>query len=170
MRQSILLSLLFALLGTSFAFTSTPIFANRKTFALYAGDSDKEGGAAIAKPKVGVKVDQVTKQKSKSVSKQKARTSDPISRRDEKFEDAPLFKVMLIGDEDYDQAHVIERMCEILEDMDENNAATVFKSAQQGGKAMCGKYPFEHAEMYKEQLLRSDPMIFSDVEEENKNN
>lgn len=168
MRQSILLSLLLVITGHAFAFTNTPI-VGRRSFILKASDSDKEGGAAIAKPKVGVKVETVTKQKVKSVSKQKVRSSDPISRREEKFEDAPLFKVMLIGDEDYDQAHVIERMCDIIEDMDENHAASVFKSAQQSGKAMCGKYPLEHAEMYKEQLVRSDPMIFSDVEEENKN-
>ena len=168
MRQSLLISLLFLLTGTSVAFTSTPTFARKPfTVVLHASD-DKEGGAAIAKPKVGVKTETVTKQKSKSVSKQKSRSSDPISRREEKFEDAPMFKVMLIGDDDYDQTHVIERMCEIMEDMDENHAASVFKSAQQGGKAMCGKYPLEHAEMYKEQLIRSDPMIFSDVEEENK--
>lgn len=61
---------------------------------------------------------------------------------------------------------MIERMCEIMEDMDENHAATVFKSAQQGGQAMCGKYPLEHAEMYKEQLVRSDPMIYCDVQKE----
>ncbi len=168
MRQFLFISLLIVLAVQSFAFTSTPTFA-RRAFAIRASDSDKEGGAAIAKPKVGVKVETVTKQKVKSVERQKSKSSDPINRREEKFEDAPLFKVMLIGDEDYDQAHVVERMCEILEDMDENHAATVFKSAQQSGKAMCGKYPLEHAEMYKEQLIRSDPMIFSDVEEENKN-
>jgi hypothetical protein len=33
---------------------------------------------------------------------------------------------------------------------------------------MAGKYPLEIAELYKEQLIRSDPMIFSDLEEENK--
>merc|ERR1712183_234219 len=126
----------------------TSISTSKKAFGLYASDSDKEGGAAIAKPKVGVKVETVTKQKQKSVSKQRSRTSDPISRREEKFEDAPLFKVMLLGDDDYDQTHVIERMCEILEEMDENHAASIFKSAQQSGKSMCGKYPLEHAEMY----------------------
>jgi len=31
---------------------------------------------------------------------------------------------------------------------------------------MINKYPFEHAELYVEQLLRSDPMIFCDLEEE----
>jgi len=45
-------------------------------------------------------------------------------------------------------------------------AASVFTQAQAGGKAMINKYPFEHAELYVEQLLRSDPMIFCDLEEE----
>ena len=31
---------------------------------------------------------------------------------------------------------------------------------------MIAKYPFEHAELYVEQLLRSDPMIFSELQEE----
>ena len=55
----------------------------------------------------------------------------------------------------------------IIEDLDEDAAATVFQQAMQEGKAMCGKYPFERAELFKEQLLRSDPMIFCDLEEEN---
>jgi len=55
----------------------------------------------------------------------------------------------------------------IMEDLDEDAAATVFQQAMQEGKAMCGKYPFEVAELYKEQLLRSDPMIFADIEDEN---
>mmetsp|Transcript_21632 Transcript_21632/g.31575 ORF Transcript_21632/g.31575 Transcript_21632/m.31575 type:complete len:168 (+) Transcript_21632:139-642(+) len=167
MRQSILV-LLLAYLTTTLAFTSFPTAFRPTSTRLHAGESDKEGGAAIAKPKVGVKIDTVTTQKSKQVQKRKSKGSDPISRREDDFEDAPMFKVLLIGDESYDQAHVVERMCEIMEDMDENHAATVYKQAQQGGAAMCGKYPLEHAEMYKEQLVRSDPMIYSDVEEENK--
>jgi ATP-dependent Clp protease adapter protein ClpS len=176
MRQiSAILLLFLGYISTSHAFTTSATTNNlaflrqvQSTTLLFAGESEKEGGAAIAKPKVGVETKQVTKQKSKSVQKRKSKPSDPISRREDEFEDAPLFKVILIGDESYDQAHVIERMCEIMEDMDENRAATIFKQAQQGGQAMCGKYPLEHAEMYKEQLIRSDPMIYSDVEEENK--
>ncbi len=79
-----------------------------------------------------------------------------------------MFKLMLLGDESYDPTHVVERMCAVVEDMDEDQAATVFQQANQEGKAMCGKYPFERAELFKEQLIRSDPMIFSDLEEENK--
>jgi len=164
MRQSI--ALLLSCLATSQAFTANITPVVRSNTRLFAGDSDKEGGAAIAKPKVGVKVEQITKQKAKSVQKRKSKPSDPINRREDDFEDAPMFKVLLIGDESYDQAHVIERMCELMDDMDENQAASIFKQAQAGGDAMCGKYPLEIAELYKEQLVRSDPMIFSDVQED----
>jgi len=168
--------LLLAAVASAFAsaFTGPTAFATSRSLkvptTLYAGDSDKEGGAAIAKPKVQTKQAVKTETRRKEKSKRRVRASDPISRRDEKFEDAPLYKLMLLGDEEYDQAHVIERMCALLEDMDEDQASTIFDQAQISGKAMCGKYPYEHAEMYKEQLARSDPMIYSDLEEENKKN
>jgi ATP-dependent Clp protease adapter protein ClpS len=137
-------------------------------FMLYAGqrDSDSGGGAAIAKP--AIKTEQKTKtvQKQKIQQRQKAETDDPITRRDEEFQEAPMFKLMLIGDDSYDPVHVIERMCSIVDDMDEDQASTVVQQANQVGKAMCGIYPFEKAELFKEQLIRSDPMIFSDLEED----
>lgn len=144
--------------------------ARHPAFILHAGEreGDSGGGAAIAKP--AVKTDQKTKtvQKEKVKQRQKAEVGDPISRRDEEFVEAPMFKLMLIGDASYDAAHVVERMCAIVDDMDEDQAATVVQQANQVGKAMCGKYPFEKAELYKEQLIRSDPMIMTDLEEENK--
>lgn len=150
----------------SFTTSVTPHAFNPRGTVLYAKGDEETGGQAIAAPKVGVKIETVTKDKVKSAQKQKSKTSDPVKRREEDFEDAPMYKVMLIGDTDYDQAHVVEKMCEILEDMDEGSAAAVYKQAQKGGQAMCGKYPFEHAELYKEQFGRSDPMIFSDVQED----
>jgi ATP-dependent Clp protease adapter protein ClpS len=59
-------------------------------------------------------------------------------------------------------------MCAIVEGMDEDQASTVFQQASSTGKAMCGMYPFERAELFKEQLIRSDPMIYTDIVEENK--
>jgi ATP-dependent Clp protease adapter protein ClpS len=61
---------------------------------------------------------------------------------------------------------VILRLCAIMEDMDEDQANEVFKQAQMAGKAMAGIFPFEKAELIKEQLLRSDPMIFADMAED----
>lgn len=131
-------------------------------------EGDSGGGAAIAKPKIKQAQKTETKSKTKSRTTNEAQTHDPISRRDEAFEEAPMFKLMLLSDASYDAVHVVERMCAIVEDMDEDQASTVFQQASQSGKAMCGKYPFERAELFKEQLIRSDPMIFCDIVEENK--
>ena len=173
MKQSALVLAAFALLITqvAIAFAPTTVYGVRsQNLVLFAGDreGDSGGGAAIAKPAIKTAQKVETKQKEKVKQRQKAKTHDPISRRDEEFEEAPMFKLMLLGDDSYDPTHVIERMCAIVEDMDEDQAATVFQQANQEGKAMAGKYPMEIAELYKEQLIRSDPMIFSDLEEENK--
>ncbi|KAL3916958.1 MAG: hypothetical protein SGILL_004939 [Bacillariaceae sp.] len=171
-QPALLLAAVLALLLTqvAIAFAPTTTYGVRsQNLVLWAGDKegDSGGGAAIAKPaiKTAQKVETIQKQKQKQ--KQQAKTHDPISRRDEEFEEAPMFKLMIIGDDSYDVGHVVERMCAIVEDMDEDQAATVFQQANQEGKAMAGKYPMEIAELYKEQLIRSDPMIFSDLEEEN---
>ena len=125
--------------------------------------------AGMAQPETQIKtgVKTVTKKKEKQAQKQKAKSGDPISKRKEKFEDAPMYKLMLLQDDGADQEHVVTRICAIVEDLDEDAASTVFVQAQKAGQAMVGKYPFERAELFKEQLLRSDPMIFADMQEEN---
>jgi len=155
-------------------FQSTSAFAPVHNFgirpsSLFAGQGESEGGAAIAKPQIKTSQKVETVQKEKVKQRQEAKTHDPISRREEDFEEAPMFKLMLLGDDSYDPVHVSERLCAIVDDMDEDQAATVIQQASQSGEAMCGKYPFEKAELFKEQLIRSDPMIFSDIKEENKN-
>jgi ATP-dependent Clp protease adapter protein ClpS len=168
MKLTLLAVLLSVLqLGAAFSPAAFGVRHHQHT-ALFAGGEEGEGSssAAIAKPKI--KTDQATKtvQKSQQKQKQKAELFDPISRRDEDFEDAPMFKLMLLGDESYDASHVIERLCAIVDDMDEDQAKTVLQQATSGGKAMCGKYPFERAELFKEQLIRSTPMIYADMVED----
>jgi ATP-dependent Clp protease adapter protein ClpS len=99
--------------------------------------------------------------------KQQTKIDEPVSKRKEEFQDAPMYKLMLLSDDSYDTEHVITRLCFIMDDIDEDQAKTILQQAQMSGKSMCGKYPFEIAELYKEQLIRSDPMIFADLEEEN---
>ena len=130
-----------------------------KLFGL-AQPSVEIGQKTAVKQKVG--------QKTATVTTHRVQTADPKTRKEAEFEEPLLYKVMLLGDEEYDQGHTIQRLCEVMEDIDEGLASTIFKSAQVAGKAMCGKYPLEHAEMYVEQLLRSDPMIFAELEEEDK--
>lgn len=157
MQLVLLVSLL---LHSAQTFTIAPAFSRVSSPLAMAGMAQPE-----TKIKTKVTTQEVTKQAQKS--KQKIRADDPVSRREEDFQDAPMFILYLLHDESYDPEHVITRMCAIMEDMDEDQAATVFKQAKQQGKAMCGKYPFERAELFKEQLLRSDPMIFADMTEEN---
>jgi ATP-dependent Clp protease adapter protein ClpS len=142
----------------------------RHKAVLFAGEKegDSGGGAAIAKPAIKTEQKTVTRSKQKQKTTNEAKTFDPISRRDEEFEEAPMFKLMLVSDKSYDASHVVERMCAIVEGMDEDQASTVFQQASSTGKAMCGMYPFERAELFKEQLIRSDPMIYTDIVEENK--
>jgi len=164
--------------GQSHAFTTSSgagrnpigILARRQqqqTTTLCAREGDKEGGAAIAKPKIGQKTAVEVQTKQKVQIKRKIKPAEPVQRREEEFQDAPMYKLMLIGDDAYDPTHVVERMCAVIDDMDEDQAAEVFKQAEMNGKAMCGKFPYERAELFKEQLQRSDPMIFSEMEEEN---
>merc|ERR1712008_628992 len=129
-------------------------------------DSDKGGGSAIATPKTKQVTTTVTKQKEKSKQKKKMKPSDPDLRREEDFEDAPMFRLYLLGDESYGQEHVVTRVFEVVEDCSEDDAATLFKSAAQTGEAFMGKYPMEIAEMYAEQLTRSEPIIYADVRDD----
>jgi hypothetical protein len=115
----------------------------------------------------------VTKKKEKLAQKQQTKSDEPVSKRKEEFEDAPMFKLMLLQDDGADVAHgttngarksvlalfgaivcslsshaalyrccsfarrspcqspsVITRLCSIVDDMDEDQAATVFEQAQ----------------------------------------
>jgi ATP-dependent Clp protease adapter protein ClpS len=162
-----LIVVLLALIMGSEAFVSP----HRRAFVyhLEMAGSEKEGGAAIAKPsvKIGQKTAVVTETVKKVEVRKKNQPGEPVTRREEEFMDAPLYKLMLLGDDAYDMSHVIERLCAVMEDLDEDAALTIYQAAQSAGKAMCGKYPQEHAEVYKEQLLRSDPTIYADLEDEN---
>lgn len=163
------LLLLLAFFQVTSAFVPVSNFGVRPTVTLFAGsEEDSSSGAAIAKPQIKTSQKVETVQKEKVKQRQEAKEHDPISRRDEDFEEAPMYKLMLLGDDSYDAALVAERLCAIVDDMDEDQAQTVIQQAGSSGEAMCGKYPFEKAELFKEQLMRSDPMIFTDFKEENK--
>ena len=182
-RCSSLLVSALAVLSTTSAFSIvTPpsrIMTQSTTFSpssscLFAGDRESQG-AAIAKP--DVKIAQKTKVVTKTRQKVNDReppsydVDDPVFRGgDDDFEDAPLYQVLLIGDDSYTAEHFVNRACAIVEDMDEDRAVTVLEAANTAGKAVVGKYPLETAETYKEQFIRSDPIIYADIQDENKIN
>lgn len=166
--QTLLCTLALASSASAFAPGAPSIRHNVRTQQLAPlcsdpGGGGKGGGTAFATKTVTVTTTkQATEQKQDQ--KQKYQTSDPDQLQD--FEDAPMFRLYLIGDEGDDQTHVVTRMTEIVEDCSEDDAATLFKSASQTGEAFLGKYPMEIAETYAEQLTRSDPIIYADVRDD----
>ena len=158
--------------GTVIAYTSAPPFTTihhqRRTLSssepLYQSGPDKGGGAAIATPKTKTVTTTVQKQKQKNDQKSKAKPSEPDQLGD--FEDAPMYRLFLLGDESYEQEHVVTRVHEIIENISEDEAARIYKSAYQTGEAFIAKFPKEIAETYAEQLTRSDPIIYADVRDD----
>jgi ATP-dependent Clp protease adapter protein ClpS len=168
MQRSTLLTVLLALFiqGQAFmvsppAFTRASLKTATASSALFMSQAQPE-----VETKTKVKQKEKQKQEQKQQQKQKAETGEPVNRKEDDFEDAPMYKLVLLRDDAYDPEHVITRMCSIMEDMDEDAAKTVYSACMSSGKAMVGKYPFEICELFKEQLLRSTPMIFCDMEQE----
>ncbi|KAL7474534.1 hypothetical protein ACHAW6_000503 [Cyclotella cf. meneghiniana] len=125
-----------------------------------------KGGGAIATPKTATKTATTTKSKTKETTKQKQDFKVHDGDQDTDIEEAPLWMLFLIGDKGYEQAHVTSRLAQIVQDMNEKNAIAVYDAAQRVGEALCGKYPHEHAEMFCEQLTRSDPIIYAEIRED----
>jgi len=98
----------------------------------------------------------------------KAKAAQPKTRSEVETEDAPRYKVLLIGDEEYAEEHVVDRMVDIVDDLDKKQSIEIFYAAQKAGKGLVGVYPLEISEFYVEQLLRSEPIIFSELEKEGK--
>ena len=173
LQRFFLFGVIIAIAGgdTVIAFTSAPfttiIHHQQRTLSsvkpLYQS-GDKGGGAAIAIPKTKTVTTTVQKQKQKNDQKQKAKPSEPDQLGD--FEDAPMYRLFLLGDESYEQEHVVTRVHEIIENISEDEAARIFKSAYQTGEAFIAKFPKEIAETYAEQLTRSDPIIYADVRDD----
>jgi ATP-dependent Clp protease adapter protein ClpS len=169
MQRLSLLTALVALFIQGQAFMVTPPAFARAPISLTTSTTTSLFMAGQAQPEVETKTKTKVQQKEKQKQqrKKKEETDDPVQqRRDDDFEDAPMYKLVLLRDDDYDPEHVITRMCSVMEDVDEDAAKTIYQACMASGKAMVGKYPFEIAELFKEQLLRSTPMIFCDMQEE----
>jgi len=126
-------------------------------------------GSAIAKPKVKIGQQTATPKLGEPAQQTKIREKTAVKQRVEEkpeFEEAKRYKLNLLGDDAYDFEHVVDRLEAIVPDVDKVLAVECYNQAQAGGVALIGVFHMEQAELYKEQLIRSDPMIYSDMEEE----
>jgi ATP-dependent Clp protease adapter protein ClpS len=146
--------LLVTFLSAVVAFTPTVSVQHRRTLSpLFAAPA----------PPSTTTITTTTKQTTREVIKQKNKFKTVEGGGDTDIEDAPLWMLFLIADNGYDQNHVVGRLSDIVEDIDQKRAIECYEAAQRVGEAMCGKYQHEHAEQYAEQLTRSDPIIYAEV-------
>ena len=55
---------------------------------------------------------------------------------------------------------------DVVDDVDKKQAVEVYYAAQKAGKGLIGIFVLEMGEFYVEQLMRSEPMIFSELVKE----
>lgn len=125
-------------------------------------------GAAPAVPKTK----QVTKtgppQVGKPQGKQKIKSAKPLPKQHS--EEVPMWKVILLGDEEYEPDPVCDVLVKVIPDIENVVQAKDKYEEAMGpvGKSLLMICPKEHAEGYAEQLIRADPemMVFAEIEEE----
>lgn len=78
-------------------------------------------------------------------------------------DEVPMFKVVLLGDTEYEEGHVTTQLQKICQ-VDKGKASKCFQEAQQSGSSVVVVVPEEHAEFYAQQLKRAE--IFVTIEKE----
>jgi ATP-dependent Clp protease adapter protein ClpS len=112
----------------------------------------------IAKPKPKPKPREAPQRQKKAVKR--TQRADPI------FEEPPPYRLVLLGDEEYEEEHVIVSMRAIVPDLkgDARRASEIFKLAQNNGREQIVIVPQDMAEQYAEQLTRCVPIIYAVAE------
>eukprot|EP00173_Palmaria_palmata_P001811 Plantae.Rhodophyta-Palmaria_palmata.ctg20596.p1 GENE.Plantae.Rhodophyta-Palmaria_palmata.ctg20596~~Plantae.Rhodophyta-Palmaria_palmata.ctg20596.p1 ORF type:complete len:181 (+),score=31.29 Plantae.Rhodophyta-Palmaria_palmata.ctg20596:204-746(+) len=84
-------------------------------------------------------------------------------KRKTQSDEVPMFKVILLGDAEYEEGHVTTQLQKICQ-VDKGKAAKVFAEAQASGSSVVCVVPEEHAEFYAQQLKRAE--IFVTIEKD----
>lgn len=143
--------------------TTTPRSSSRSTSEIRCQASPQ-----IAKPKT------VTKQKTSGPGGGGGKGGGGAAqiakpKRKAHVEDIPMWKVILLSDEEY----VEDLVCTVLKSIipgieNDRQAAERYQEAMKSGRSLLITQPKEQAEFYVEQLARCDPdmIVFSTIEEE----
>jgi len=84
-------------------------------------------------------------------------------RRKTQADEIPMYKVILLGDEEYDEAHVVTQLQKTVQ-LERSHAQRVYHEAQQTGSSVACVVCEEHAEFYAQQLKRQE--IYVTVEKD----
>eukprot|EP00281_Chroomonas_sp_CCMP1168_P018413 CAMPEP_0206231988 /NCGR_PEP_ID=MMETSP0047_2-20121206/11152_1 /ASSEMBLY_ACC=CAM_ASM_000192 /TAXON_ID=195065 /ORGANISM="Chroomonas mesostigmatica_cf, Strain CCMP1168" /LENGTH=166 /DNA_ID=CAMNT_0053655647 /DNA_START=15 /DNA_END=515 /DNA_ORIENTATION=+ len=116
----------------------------------------------IAKPKVDIGQTQRTA----NPSPQGPQTGKPKLAPKKKTQDdeTPMYKVILLGDNDYEQSHVVTQITKVIPSVQKEEAIRIFVEAQMVGSSVIIVVTEEHAEHYVQQLKRQQ--IYAKMEKD----
>eukprot|EP00871_Galdieria_phlegrea_P001460 jgi/Galph1/2314/GphlegSOOS_G984.1 len=122
--------------------------------------------ARIAKPKTTIQKDtkklvSPPKQEEKTDTGSGAARAKPKRKTQQEY--VPLYKVILLGDEEYDEVAVIQSLLKVVPKLEQAEARRIFHEAQSTGESIICVVEKEHAEFYAQQLKREE--IYVRIEE-----
>jgi len=116
----------------------------------------------IAKPKVDI--GQTQKTSSPSPQGPKVQTPKPKLHKKTQDDETPMYKVILLGDNDYEQGHVTTQITKIIPQVQKEEAMKCYVEAQMIGTSLIITVTEEHAEHYVQQFKRQQ--IYAKMEKE----
>eukprot|EP00288_Rhodomonas_lens_P014727 CAMPEP_0177717364 /NCGR_PEP_ID=MMETSP0484_2-20121128/15004_1 /TAXON_ID=354590 /ORGANISM="Rhodomonas lens, Strain RHODO" /LENGTH=166 /DNA_ID=CAMNT_0019229457 /DNA_START=16 /DNA_END=516 /DNA_ORIENTATION=- len=156
-----------ALLAVAAAFSPSTLvsFTPSGMKSTCVGPTMQLASPQIAKPKVDIGHQLGTTQPD---AQGKAKTATPKLAPKKKTQDdeTPMYKVILIGDTEYEQAHVVTQITKVIPSVQKEEAVRIYVEAQMTGSSVIIVVTEEHAEHYVQQLKRQQ--IYAKMEKEKK--
>ena len=123
-------------------------------------------GIKIGRPKTNIKKD--TRKLNESAQQAEPETGGDAAKarpkRKTQADEIPMYKVILLGDEEYEEGHVVTQLQKVIPKMRKEEAQEKYYEAQNTGSSIVCVVAQEHAEFYAQQLKRQD--IFVTVEKD----
>mmetsp|Transcript_16406 Transcript_16406/g.38003 ORF Transcript_16406/g.38003 Transcript_16406/m.38003 type:complete len:161 (+) Transcript_16406:106-588(+) len=123
--------------------------------------------AAPAPPETKIKQKTAPAQVKEKAKEKTVELAEPMTRTVTEAAEVPMWKVVLLGDEEYDEAYTIQTIQQVCVDITKQKAEQAFNEAQLYMKSELIVVPQEHAEHFVQQFQRCDPMVFATCEPEN---
>lgn len=120
----------------------------------------------IGRPKTSIKKDvgRAVQQPQEAQTDTERGSAKARPRRKTQEDEIPMFKVILLGDEEYVEAHVVTQLQKTVQ-IDKSEATRIFREAQSTGSSIVCVVCEEHAEFYAQQLRRQDIFVVVEKDE-----
>lgn len=120
----------------------------------------------IGRPKTSIKKDvgRAVQQPQEAQTDTERGSAKARPRRKTQEDEIPMFKVILLGDEEYVEAHVVTQLQKTVQ-IDKSEATRIFREAQTTGSSIVCVVCEEHAEFYAQQLRRQEIFVVVEKDE-----